>query len=137
MKLNPYLSFNGQCEAAFKFYEQCLGGQIEGMMRWGESPMAEQFSPEWRNKIMHAQLTLGDQELMGSDSPPEQFEEPKGFSVLINVEDPAKAEQVFQALVENGTVKMPIQETFWAVRFGMLVDQFGIPWMVNCNKPSN
>lgn len=136
MKLNPYLSFNGQCEAAFKFYEQCLGGQIEGMMRWGESPMAEQVSPEWRNKIMHAQLTLGDQELMGSDSPPEQFEEPKGFSVLINVEDPAKAEQVFQALVENGTVKMPIQETFWAVRFGMLVDQFGIPWMVNCDKPA-
>lgn len=136
MKLNPYLSFNGQCEAAFKFYEQCLGGQIEGMMRWGESPMAEQVSPEWRNKIMHAQLTLGDQELMGSDSLPEQFEEPKGFSVLINVEDPAKAEQVFQALVENGTVKMPIQETFWAVRFGMLVDQFGIPWMVNCDKPA-
>jgi PhnB protein len=136
MKLNPYLSFSGQCEAAFRFYEQCLGGHIEGMMRWGESPMAEQVSPEWRNKIMHAQLTVGDQELMGADSPPEQFEEPKGFSILISVEDPSKAEQVFQSLAENGTVKMPIQETFWATRFGMLVDQFGIPWMINCDKPA-
>lgn len=134
MKLNPYLSFNGQCEAAFKFYEQCLGGQIEGMMRWGESPMAEQVSSEWQYKIMHAQLTVGNQELMGADSPPEHFEEPKGFSVLIYVEDAAKAEQVFQALAENGTVKMPLQETFWATRFGMLVDQFGIPWMINCDK---
>jgi len=136
MKLNPYLSFSGQCEAAFRFYEQCLGGHIEGMMRWGESPMTEQVSPEWRNKIMHAQLTVGDQELMGADSPPEQFEEPKGFSILISVEDPSKAEQVFQSLAENGTVKMPIQETFWATRFGMLVDQFGIPWMINCDKPA-
>ncbi|CAA9563016.1 PhnB protein; putative DNA binding 3-demethylubiquinone-9 3-methyltransferase domain protein [uncultured Synechococcales cyanobacterium] len=134
MKLNPYLSFNGECEAAFKFYEQCLGGQIEGMMRWGESPMAEQVSLEWQHKIMHVQLTVGDQELMGSDSPTEQFEQPKGFSVLIYVEDSAKAEQVFQSLAENGTVKMPIQETFWAARFGMLVDQFGIPWMINCDK---
>lgn len=134
MKLNPYLSFNGQCEAAYKFYEQCLGGQIEGMMRWGESPMAEQVSPEWQHKIMHAQLTVGDQDLMGSDSPAEQFEQPKGFSVLIYVEDSAKAEQVFQSLAENGTVKMPLQETFWAARFGMLVDQFGIPWMINCDK---
>lgn len=69
MKLNPYLSFSGQCETAFKFYEQCLGGHIDGIMRWGESPMAEQVSPEWQDKIMHAQLTLGDQELMGADSP--------------------------------------------------------------------
>jgi len=136
MKLNPYLSFNGQCETAFKFYEQCLGGQIEGIMRWGESPMAEQVSPEWQNKIMHAQLTLGDQELMGSDGLPEQFEEPQGFSVLITLEDSAKAEQVFKSLAENGTVKMPLQETFWAARFGMLVDQFGIPWMINCDKPA-
>lgn len=134
MKLHPYLSFNGQCETAFKFYEQCLGGQIEGMMRWGESPMVEQVAPEWHNKIMHAQLTVGEQELMGADSLPRHFEEPKGFSVLIYVEDLAKAEQVFQSMAENGTVKMPIQETFWAARFGMLVDQFGIPWMINCDK---
>lgn len=132
MQLNPYLSFNGQCEAAFKFYERCLGGKIGVMLNYGSSPMAEQVPSEWRDKIMHVRLTVGDQVLMGSDSPPEHYEETKGMSVSLNLNDPAEAERIFHALAENGTVRMPIQETFWAARFGMLVDQFGIPWMVNC-----
>lgn len=134
MQLNPYLFFNGQCETAFKFYEQCLGGKITAMMTYGESPMAEQTSPEQRSKIMHTQLTVGDQELMGSDAPPEMFEEPKGFYVSLQFNDPAEAERIFHALAENGTVRMPIQQTFWAARFGMLVDQFGIPWMINSDQ---
>lgn len=131
--MNPYLMFNGQCEAAFKFYEQCLGGKITAMMTYGESPMAEQTSAEQRPKIMHAQLMVGNQELMGSDTPPEMFEEPKGFYVQLGIPDPTEAERVFHALAENGTVKMPFQETFWAYRFGMLVDRFGTPWMINCD----
>jgi PhnB protein len=134
MQLNPYLSFNGQCEAAFKFYEQCLGGKIEATMTYGESPMADQTPSEWRNKIMHASLTVGNKVLMGADGPPDQYEEPKGLSVLLGIDDPAEAERIFHALAENGTVRMPIQETFWAARFGMLVDQFGIPWMINCEQ---
>ncbi len=134
MKLNPYLNFDGDCEAAFKFYEQVLGGKIEGMMTWGESPMAEETPADWHGKVMHMQMSLGDQDLMGSDSPPEYFEAPKGTSVLISVEDAAKAESIFSALAEGGTVKMPIQETFWADRFGMLEDRFGTPWMINCDK---
>ncbi|PSB25618.1 VOC family protein [Stenomitos frigidus] len=134
MKLNSYLMFNGQCEKAFKFYEQCLGGKIEAMMTYGGSPVAEEMSPELRDKIMHANLVVGDQELMGSDSPPELYEETKGFSVSININDPVEAERLFHALAKNGAIRMPIQETFWAARFGMLVDQFGIPWMVNCDK---
>ncbi|NEQ19614.1 MAG: VOC family protein [Microcoleus sp. SIO2G3] len=134
MKLNPYLMFNGQCKAALKFYEQCLGAKIEAMMTYGESPMAEQTPPESRNKIMHAHFTVNNQELMGADSPPEQYEEPKGFSVLLGVDNPVEAERLFHALAENGTVRMPIQQTFWAARFGMLVDQFGIPWMINCDQ---
>jgi PhnB protein len=134
MQLNPYLNFNGQCETAFKFYEQYLGGKIEATMTYGESPMAEQTPPEWRNKIMHASLIVGDKVLMGADSPPDRYEEPKGLSVLLGIDDPAEAERVFHALAENGTVQMPIQETFWAVRFGMVVDQFGIPWMINCDR---
>ena len=134
MQLNPYLSFNGQCEAAFKFYEQCLGGKIEMMMTYGETPMAQQTPPELRNKIAHARLTVGDKVLMGSDAPPERYEEMKGFSVSLSVDDPAEAERIFNALVANGTVRMPLQQTFWAVRFGMLVDQFGVPWMVNCEQ---
>jgi PhnB protein len=132
MQLNPYLSFNGQCEAAFKFYEQCLGGKIGVILNYGSSPMAEQTPSGWHDKIMHVRLAVGDQILMGSDSPPEHYEETKGMSVSLNTNDPAEAERIFQALAENGTVRMPLQETFWAARFGMLVDQFGIPWMVNC-----
>jgi PhnB protein len=134
MQLNPYLSFNGQCEAAFKLYEQCLGGKIVAMLTYGESPMAEQVPSEWRNKIMHTCLLVGNEVLMGSDSPPEHYEETKGFSVQIAINDPVEAERIFQALAENGTVRMPIQETFWAIRFGMLIDEFGIPWMINCEQ---
>jgi PhnB protein len=137
MQLNPYLLFNGQCEAAFKFYEQCLGGKITAMQTHGDSPMAEHVSPEWRDKIIHARLILGDNVLMGSDTPPEHYAKPQGFSVALHAADTAEAERVFHALAENGTVQMPIQETFWAFRFGMLVDQFGTPWMVNHERAVN
>ena len=136
MKLHPYLTFNGQCEAAFKFYEQCLGSKIEAMLPYAGSPMAEQVPSEWRNKIMHAEFALGDGVIMGSDGIPGQYEQPKGVSVLIGIADPAEADRIFHALAANGTVQMPIQETFWAARFGMLVDQFGIPWMINCDQAS-
>jgi PhnB protein len=134
MQLNPYLTFNGQCEAAFKFYEKALGGKIEVMMTYGGSPMAEQTRSEWRNKIMHARLSVGDNMLMASDAPPDRYEAMKGIMVTLGIDDPGEAERIFHALSENGTVQMPIQETFWARRFGMLVDQFGTPWMVNCEK---
>jgi PhnB protein len=137
MTMNAYLLFSGQCEAAFKFYEQCLGGKITHMQTHGDSPMAEHVSPEWRGKIIHARLSLGDNELMGSDTPPEHYSKPQGFSVALHTTDTAEAERVFNALAENGTVQMPLQETFWAHRFGMLVDQFGIPWMVNQEKTAN
>ena len=134
MQLNPYLTFDGQCEAAFKFYEMVLGGKIEAMMTYGSSPMAEQTPADWRNKIMHARLTIGDKMLMASDAPPDRREAMKGFSVTISLDDPGQAERIFHALSEKGTVQMPIQQTFWAARFGMLVDQFGTPWMINCEQ---
>ncbi|SRR5260370_40492240 len=134
MQLNPYLTFNGQCEEAFKFYEKALGGKIVGMMRHEGTPAAEQVPPAWRHKIMHAYMNVGGGALMGSDAPPERYAEPKGFSVALQIDDPAEAERVFKTLAEKGTVHMAIQQTFWAQRFGMLVDRFGIPWMVNCGK---
>ena len=112
MQLNPYLSFNGQCEAAFKFYEQCFGG-----------------------KILHASLTVAGQTLMGADAPPERYQKPLGMHVTIGLTDVAEAGRIFAARAENGTVEMPLQETFWAVGFGLVVDRFGIPWMVNCGRP--
>jgi PhnB protein len=134
MQLNPYLHFNGQCEAAFKFYEQCLGGKIEAMVPHEGTPVAEQVPADWRSKIVHARLVIGSQVLMGMDAPPDHYQKPHGFNVNIGIEDPAEAERIFHALVENGAVTMPFGETFWATRFGMLVDQFGIPWMINCEK---
>jgi PhnB protein len=132
MRLNPYLTFNGDCAAAFEFYARCLGGKIEAMMTHRGSPMEAQTAPEWLDKVMHARLVVDGDVLMGSDSPPDYFQQPQGFSVTINVDDPSKADRVFAALSEGGQVRMPIQETFWAKRFGMLVDRFGVPWMVNC-----
>lgn len=134
MQLTPYLNFNGQCKEAFQFYERCLGGKIVAMFTHGETPAAEHVSPDWQDRIMHARLLVGDAVLMGSDSPPQYFEEQKGMQVSLQVEDPAVAERIFHALAEGGTVKMPIRETFWATRFGMLVDRFGTPWMINCEK---
>ena len=83
---------------------------------------------------MHARLSVGDNVLMGSNAPPDRSEPMKGFTVTLGIDDPHDAERVFHALSENGTVQMRIQETFWAVRFGMLVDRFGTPWMINCEK---
>ncbi len=132
MQLNPYLHFNGQCEAAFQFYERCFGGKIEAMIPHAGSPMEKHVPLDWRDKIMHARLVAGDTVLMGSDIGSESYHQPEGFSVSIGINDQAEAERIFHALAENGKVNMPIQPTFWAVRFGMLTDQFGIPWMVNC-----
>ena len=134
MQLNPYLTFNGQCEAAFKFYEKVFGGKIEAMMTFGSSPMAEQTPPEWRNKIMHARMSVGGKTLMASDAPPDRYEAMKGIMVTLGIDDPGEAERIFRALSERATIQMPIQKTFWAERFGMLVDKFGTPWMVNCEK---
>jgi PhnB protein len=134
MQLNPYLYFNGDCEAAFKFYERNLGAKIEAMMTHEGSPAADHVPADWRSKILHARLRLGDQVLMASDAPPGSFEKQQGFSINIGVNEPSEAERIFRALAENGKVTMPIAETFWAVRFGMLVDRFGIPWMINCEK---
>ena len=135
MQANPYLLFDGQCEAAFTFYARCLGGTIKAMLPHEGTPAADSVPAEWRKKILHACLCLGEGVLMASDCPPGHYEKPQGYSVSIQVKQPAEAERIFHALAENGTVRMPIAETFWAVRFGMLVDRFGIPWMINCPRP--
>ncbi len=134
MQLNPHVNFNGQCEAAFKFYEQVLGAKITFKMTWGEMPGADQFPAETHQLIMHATLAVGDQTLMGADAPPDRYQKPTGMTVAIHVKDKTEGERIFNALVQNGNVTMPFQQTFWSPGFGMCVDQFGIPWMVNCEQ---
>jgi len=136
MQLNSHLHFSGQCEEAFKFYEKCLGGKIEGLFRYEGAPGSEgQKVPEnWKNKIMHASMKIGDQVLMGMDAPPERFQKPQGFHVNIAVQDVAEGKKIFQQLSEKGSVIMPFAPTFWSPGFAMFVDRFGTPWMVNVQQ---
>ena len=132
MQVNPYLSFNGQCEAAFKAYEQCLGGQIGPIFRYAGSPMDYQVPTDWQDKVMHGSITVGGQVLMGGDVAPDRYEALTGFSLSIQIASATDAERIFHELSKDGRVTMPLEKTFWAERFGMVVDRFGIPWMINC-----
>lgn len=134
MKLNPHLNFDGNCAEAYRFYEQHLGARTLFSITYGASPMAGEFPAEYADKIMHATIEIGDVSVLGADSPPGYYQKPDGFCISLSFDDVAEAERVFNALAENGKVNMPLQQTFWARKFGMLIDQFGIPWMVNCNE---
>ena len=135
MQLNPYLTFNGNCEAAFKFYAKVLGGKIEAMMPFKGTPAEKHMPAGWGKKILHASLVVdGGHVLMGSDAGGQQYEPAKGISVALVFKDAKEGARVFKALSAKGKVTMPFQETFWASGFGALVDQFGTPWMINCNK---
>jgi PhnB protein len=133
MDLTPYLNFNGTCAAAFKLYEQVFGGKITMIQTFGESPMKDQAPPDWQDKVMHVRMEIGNHVLMGSDAPPGRYEKPQGIQVAIGLKDPVEGEKVFKAISEGGTVVMEYQKTYWAGGFGMCVDRFGIPWMVNCD----
>jgi PhnB protein len=132
MKLNTYLVFDGRCKEAFEFYQQVLGGKIDSMLTHAGTPAEGAVPAAWLDKIMHAQLNVNGSILMGSDAPPDRYKTPHAFSVNIGLDEPAEAERIFHALAENGKVGMPIGPTFWATRFGMVTDRFGIPWMINC-----
>jgi PhnB protein len=135
MKLNPYLNFDGRCREAFEFYAKALGGRIAFIQTIGESPMAASAPADAHNRVMHVTLHIGNQVLQGADAPPGvPFTRPAGFGVALHFDDAAEGERVFAALSQNGTVQMPFQATFWAKGFGMLVDQFGTPWMVNAGQ---
>lgn len=132
MQVSPYLSFKGQCEAAFKFYEKCLGGQIGAIFHYAGSPMADQVPADWQDKVMHGSVTLGDLVLMGGDLVPDQYEEPQGFSLSVQLTNTDEADRIFRELAGGGRIVMPLEKTFWAARFGILVDRFGIQWQINC-----
>jgi PhnB protein len=134
MKIIPHLNFNGQCEEAFTLYAKVFGG-TPNYFRYGGSPAAGMAPESWAQKILHASLPVEDQTIYGADVPPQYQKTPQGFAVCLDMTDVDKAEPVFKALSEGGTVKMAFAETFWALRYGDLIDRFGIPWMVNVSKP--
>ena len=131
MKISPHLVFGGQCEEAFTFYERSLGGRIVTMLTYGDSPMAEEVSPEWRDKIVHASLEIGDGVLSGVDALPEDSERPQGFYVLLHPDDPVDSKRIFHLLAEKGQIRIPIRKTFWSPSYGVVVDRFGIPWEIS------
>ena len=135
MQMTTYLSFRGQCEEAFKCYQETLGAQIGTIFRYLGTPLADQVPADWQNKVMHCSLTIGDQLLAAGDVAPERYEKPSGFSLSLQMTDTSEAERVFTELGKDGRIVMPLEKTFWAARFGMVVDRFGIPWMINCEGP--
>lgn len=135
MRLVPYLNFNGKCKEAMDFYCKALDGKITAMFSYGESPMAKDMSADSHDQIMHSALESAGATLMGADGPPRRGTGSNGVCINLMVDDPAEADRIFAALSDGAEINMPIEETFWAHRFGGLVDRYGMPWMVNCLKP--
>lgn len=138
-QINPYLIFNGDCEAAFNLYKSVFGGEFPYMGRFGDMPPAEgqpELPEEEKNRIMHVSLPIGETILMGSDSNSRAGTVTMGenVSISINAESRAEADRLFNGLSVDGVVKMPMQDTFWGAYFGMFVDQFGVHWMINFDE---
>lgn len=129
MKASAYLHFDGTCEEAFGFYAETFGGEVVALMRWAEMPGGG-APPGTERKVMHAHLRVGASDILGSDTPAERYARPEGFGVALNVESSAEAERIFGALAPGGKVTMEIGETFFAHRFAMVTDRYGIPWLI-------
>jgi PhnB protein len=137
MKTVPYLNFQGNCEEAMTFYAKALGGKIDNLMRFKDAPPDMPRHEGMDDKVLHVHLVADGAELMASDAPPQYYKKPQGTSVSLHVDKAADAERIFKALAEGGQETMPIAKTFWAERFGMLTDRYGIPWMIDCPPAGN
>jgi PhnB protein len=137
VQLHTYLNYGGNCEDAFKFYEQHLGGQITMLMRHGEGPDAQKTHPDWARAVLHARMHLGETELLGADIPPDRFKPMRSAYLTLTLDSDQEADRVFALLAEGGEVFMPMQDTFFASRFAMLRDRFGTSWMLLHPKPQS
>lgn len=135
MQLNTYLNYGGNCEQAFRFYEEHLGGKVTMLMRHGEQPNASNVAPEWKNAVLHARMTLGGTELFGADMPPDRFQPMRSAYLSLSVDSVKEAERVYALLTDGGQIFMKMEETFFASRFAMLRDRFGTSWMILGPRP--
>lgn len=135
MKLHTYLNYGGNCEEAFRFYEKNLGGKITMMMRYADQPEPQNAPPGTEKFILYANMEIGETQLMGSDVPPERFQPMRSVYLSLAVDSSEEAERIFKLLAEGGEIFMPIGESFFAHRFGMLRDRFGTSWMIIHQKP--
>jgi PhnB protein len=135
MKLHTYLNYGGNCEQAFRFYEQHLGAKITMLMTHGEQPGAKDVPPDWKNAILYARMSIGETEIMGSDVPPANFQPMRSAYLSLTVSSTDEAERIHALLSDGGQIFMPMQETFFAFRFSMLRDKFGTSWMIIHQRP--
>jgi PhnB protein len=135
MRVEPHLLFPGTCGEAFDLYAKVLKGEVAFKMTYGSSPEDMRGPAEWHDKLIHATLKLDGGNISGNDAPPNMYQKPQGIQMTLQTDDPKEAERVFNELSAGGSVQMPLQETFWAAKFAMITDKFGIPWMINCSKP--
>lgn len=136
MHIEPYLFFEGRCEEALEFYRVALGAEVEVLMRFSDSPEPETLRtmpPGTEQKVMHASFRIGDSRIMASDGECQGGTPVSGVTLSLSASDAAEAERLFTALGEGGAVQMPLTETFFSPRFGMLTDRFGVRWMVGVN----
>ena len=136
MRLYTYLNYGGNCEQAFRFYEKHLGGKITMMMRHGEMPDPGNLPADWKNAVLHAQMTIGGTELMAADIPPHRFQPMRSAYLSLLVDGIEEAEKIYALLSDGGEILMPMAETFFAFRFAMLRDKFGTSWMVLNERPT-
>ncbi len=135
MKLDVYLNYGGNCEQAFRFYEQHLGGKITMMMRHGEQPNAGNVPANWRNAVLHARIEFGKTVLMGADIPPDRFQPMRSAYLTLTADSAEQAELLYALLTDGGQIFMKMEETFFASRFAMLRDKFGTSWMLLHERP--
>jgi PhnB protein len=135
MKLNTYLNYGGNCERAFRFYEEHLGGKITMMVTHGQQPNANEVPVDLKDTILHARISLGGTELMGSDVPPARFQPMRSAYLSLGVDSIDEAERIYAVLSDGGEIFMPMAETFFAFRFAMLRDRFGTSWMIIHERP--
>jgi PhnB protein len=131
MHISPHLCFDGQCREAMQRYQSILGGTLQTMLTYGETPMASSLDPQWHDRIVHATLILDGAELTGVDMHSGAYQRPQGFFVTLTVVGIGRASEIFRALSDGGTITVPFAKTFWSPGFGVLVDRFGTPWEIN------
>ncbi|PHQ14813.1 VOC family protein [Marinobacter profundi] len=136
LEMNVHVGFPGNCREAMTFYQEVTGGQLEAMLSFGETPAAEGVPADWHDKIIHASVNIRGRRLMGADAMGDCYEAPQGAQIHLEYGNPEQAERVFRQLGEGGAVIMPFEETFWAQRFGMTRDRFGVQWMISCQTRS-
>jgi PhnB protein len=133
VQVAPYVNFSGNCREAFEFYKDVLNAELPMMLTHHDMPM-EGIPEEWKDKIVHAHLQVGDQAIMGSDAPPEMYSPPTSMWVSLHLQTVSETERIYAALSEGGSITMPVGPTEWAASFAMFTDRFGVPWILNCDS---